>query len=121
LAQGGERQAHRVERERGRPITNAKNKKSERTVANPIRIPSQKPPNSLPYLQEQEQESILGKKKKEAKKDQEKGTSIVVPQIHPITKLNPSSSNPYREQSKQDFFDLYSSFSCKDFVFLDCY
>jgi len=69
LAQGGERQAHRVERERGRPITNAKNKKSERTVANPIRIPSQKPPNSLPYLQEQEQESILGKK--EDQEDQE--------------------------------------------------
>jgi len=70
LAQGGERQAHRVERERGRPITNAKNKKSERTVANPIRIPSKNPPNILPYLQEQEQESILGKK--EDQEDQEK-------------------------------------------------
>jgi len=40
--------------------TNAKNKKPERTAANPIRIPSKNPPNCLPHLQEQEQqESIL--------------------------------------------------------------
>ncbi|CAN6252785.1 unnamed protein product, partial [Urochloa humidicola] len=68
----GERRGHTgLERERGRPITNAKNKKSERPVANPIRIPSKNPPNSRRHLQEQEQESILGKK--EAQKDQEKG------------------------------------------------
>jgi len=72
LAQGGERQAHRVERERGRPITNAKNKKSERTVANPIRIPSKNPPNILPYLQEQEQEQESSLGKKEDQEDQEK-------------------------------------------------
>jgi serine/threonine-protein phosphatase PP1 catalytic subunit len=81
-----------LERERERrgdpsPITNAKNKKPERTAANPIRIPSKNPPNCLPHLQEQEQqESILvGKKigeKKEAQRDQltkQKGSIFVSP------------------------------------------
>jgi len=61
---GGERERETGqclrEKEKGRPITNAKNKKPERTAANPIRIPSKNPPNCLPHLQEQEQqESIL--------------------------------------------------------------
>jgi serine/threonine-protein phosphatase PP1 catalytic subunit len=62
---GGERDDRAVlEREKGRPITNAKSKKPERTAANPIRIPSKNPPNCLPHLQEQEQpESILVGKK----------------------------------------------------------
>jgi serine/threonine-protein phosphatase PP1 catalytic subunit len=57
------------EREReGRPITNAKNKKPERTAANTIRIPSKNPPYRLPHLQEQDQESILGGRNRRGKK-----------------------------------------------------
>lgn len=48
--QGLERDRHTEVRatERERPIANAKNKKSDRPVTNPIRIPSKNPPNSLP-------------------------------------------------------------------------
>jgi len=105
LAQGRrERDRAVLEREKGRPITNAKNTKPERTAANPIRIPSKNPPNCLPHLQEQEQqESILvGKKIGEKRSperpaDQAKRLHLCVTKTPPITdQIPPPVVHPKR-------------------------
>ena len=123
LTQGKERDRHTgLERERERGETHYQCQEQEiredsrESNPNPLQKPTKHPPLSARTRTREHP-----RKKRRPGRPRKKVLASLCPRYTPITKLNPSSSNPSREQSKQDFFDLYSSFSCKDFVFLDCY